>query len=417
MKPRLQLLALATLLFLLRAVAPPARAEPPPAPSFTGQWRTTYGTMALTQEGDRVTGTYTSEGAPCTLSGRVAEGRLTFSYQEPSTKGEGWFDLAADGRSFKGQWRPAGEVAWQSWSGRRVRERAVEAKGFDGAWNTSWGMMRLVQDGNRVHGIYAGEGGSRLAGELKGGRLTFEYQEPEAKGAGWFELAADGDHFHGGWTPAGGAQESAWDGARVTPRPGRQWLVVLEARWEESLAEREYAFGDMLRPFFARLPNVEVRHRYFTDEHSLAKWCSEVAYLVEPVVLLIATHGTPEGIEVGGHTIGARSIVQSLRYARSVQLLHFSSCLAMKDRMAVEILRGLGKDAAFPISGYTTEVDWSASAILELMYLDLQFAHEMTPEEAAGQLAQLLPFSGAKRVPGAPFESAGFRIIRPEEVK
>jgi hypothetical protein len=54
-------------------------------------------------------------------------------------------------------------------------------------------------------------------------------------------------------------------GVRVAPVPGRKWLVVLEAHYENNLAEQEYSFGQMLKAFFARTPEVQVRHRFFHD--------------------------------------------------------------------------------------------------------------------------------------------------------
>jgi len=191
----------------------------------------------------------------------------------------------------------------------------------------------------------------------------------------------------------------------------------VEARWEGSLAEREYSFGDMNRAFFARTPNVEVRQRFFNDEASLGHWCKETAFLAEPVVLAIATHGTPEGVVVNGRTIGAKAIAENLRYAKNLELLHFSSCLIMKDRLSTEIVKALGQSCRFPISGYTTSVDWAASAVIEFMYFDLILSRGMAPDAAAKAVVKLMPFAGDRRVAESPFDSAGFRIVRPEEVK
>ena len=55
--------------------------------------------------------------------------------------------------------------------------------------------------------------------------------------------------------------------------------------------------------------HVEVRKRSFHDTRYLVKFCKEVKYLAEPVVLLIASHGTPKGISVGGEIIGYNMLV------------------------------------------------------------------------------------------------------------
>src|SRR5215217_5225547 len=78
------------------------------ADGFAGSWDTTFGPMTLTQTGDKVSGSYVMDGERSTIEGRVAKNRLTFRYQEPAVGGEGWFELAADGKSFRGKWRESG---------------------------------------------------------------------------------------------------------------------------------------------------------------------------------------------------------------------------------------------------------------------------------------------------------------------
>jgi hypothetical protein len=129
-------------------------------------------------------------------------------------------------------------------------------------------------------------------------------------------------------------------------------------------------------------------------------------------VLVLATHGSPRGVEVGGRTIGAAALADSLRYAGDLRLIHFSACLTMKANLADELAKGM-PGRAVPISGYTTVVDWAASAVIEFMYFDLVLCRGMRPKEAADQLRKLMPFAGDKDVPGTPFKSAGFRILLP----
>src|SRR5947209_11314302 len=143
--------------------------------------------------------------------------------------------------------------------------------------------------------MYGPGGAATIDGKIEAKRFKFTYQEPIVAGEGWFEQSADGKGFSGKWRANGQSAWAEWKGKRVEPVAGRTWLVVLEANWENDLSEQEYAFGTMLRAFFARSPRVQVRHRYFTDAASLSKWSKEVAYLAEPVVLVIATHGTPKG--------------------------------------------------------------------------------------------------------------------------
>src|SRR5262249_13296296 len=178
-----------------------------------------------------------------------------------------WFELAADGKTFSGRWREDGQTAWGAWKGERVAAAKVPAPaaGFAGLWQTTYGRMRLTEAGGRVQGIYGPGGASTIDGKLEGKKLVFRYKEPRAAGEGWFELAADGKGFTGKWKEEGRGGWADWRGRRVDPAPGRVWLVVLEANWENDLTQQEYQFGTMLRAFFARSAHVQVRHRFFTD--------------------------------------------------------------------------------------------------------------------------------------------------------
>ncbi len=368
---------------------------------FSGRWSTTYGPMDLTQEGDRVHGTY---GGQAFLKGAVQNGRLVFHYQEPDAAGEGWFELARFGK-FTGQWRAHGNPHWAGWQGER---------GFDGIWETTYGPMRLFHHDDRIHGFYEGVGMASLEGRLDGDRFAFHYQEPTAAGEGWFTLADDGLSFRGQWRPQGGARWGDWGGRRVRPVAGLKWLVVLEAHWQKSLAEEEYAFGHMLREFLARVGHVQVRHRFFPNEAGLEKWCRELRYLAEPTVLVIAAHGNDQGLMAQGQPIGPRVLVDTLPWAENLVLLHFSACLMLADGPSGTIARALCDLGRFPVSGYATSVDWAASAILEFTYLDLILARGLVPEAAAEQVPHLLTFAGEPDLVTTVYPGTGFRFWPPK---
>ena len=217
----------------------------------------------------------------------------------------------------------------------------------------------------------------------------------------------------GKWRPDGSKDWGDWNADRIRANPRITYLVVLEARWEENLGQQEYAFGDMLKAFFDRVPSVQVRRRALSDANDLQRWCREVSLLAEPVVVCVASHGNSEGIQVGGRTIKPEAIADSLRYADNVQLLHFSSCLMMKNQLAERVMKRLGDQAKYPISGYTTSVDWAASAVIEFMYFDLVLVRRMPPQKAAQQIKTLFPIAGSKPVAGAILSPAGFRILAP----
>ncbi len=285
---------------------------------FAGRWFTTFGAMELTQEGQNVQGTYGRSGS---IQGTVEGSQLMFQYTEPGETGDGVFTFLRHGK-FAGEYTPDGGFQSRPWEGLR---------GFDGIWDSSFGRLRIIQNENGAVGFYEGVGAATLEGTIQEGRLVFRYQEPRAQGEGWFDLGPDGLSFAGEWRADGAPYWQAWAGRRILPTPGLTWLVVLEAHWQRSLADNEYAFGHMLREFFARLENVKVRQRFFHDEASLRHWCRELLYLPEPAILLIASHGTPEGLSVHGKTINTSDVVLGLEYADNLKLLHFSSCLLMHD--------------------------------------------------------------------------------------
>jgi hypothetical protein len=193
---------------------------------------------------------------------------------------------------------------------------------------------------------------------------------------------------------------------------GLVWVVVVEAHWQHHLTEREYAYGFMLREFFARVARVEVRHRIFTNEEGLATWCRELCYIPEPVVLVLASHGTAEGLSAHGRTISPATMADSLRYADSLMLVHFSACNLMQEGAAVEALHA---QAHYPISGYTTAVDWGGSALVEFTYLDMILSRGLAPAQAAEQLVRLVTFAGDDAPPGSAYRPLGFRILLPGE--
>lgn len=370
--------------------------------TFAGRWHTMFGPMDLRQTGNAVEGVYRWNNRDSRIWGQVEGNRLHFHYQEPGVVGgEGWFELVRPGR-FEGQWREEGQELWGPWIGER---------GFEGIWNTSFGLVRLVQEGERVIGFYEGLGSSTIDGSVDGEVFSFRYQEPNAAGDGRFTLAEDGMSFRGEWKPDGGAVWQPWAGYRLWPQPGRIWLVVLEAHWQRHLMDQEYSFGSMLKEFFARVPGVHVCHRFFNNEAGLRRWCRDLMYNPEPMVVSIATHGTLQGLAVHGETVSPTALSETLRYADNIKLLHFSACLMMQEGPGMEIVRELRRHARFPISGYTTSVDWAASAIAEFTYFDLILGRGLSPEEAAEELPRLLTFAGERGVDGARYPAAGFRLL------
>ena len=383
-----------SLLFVM-LLCPVAAAQPVADADFSGAWDTTYGFLEIQQEGQTVAGTYTYGGGS-TIAGTVAGARLTFRYTEPTATGEGWFDIGPSGDSFSGSWHEDGSADWYPWTGTRTGNRpgTVETSGFDGLFDSTYGRLRLSTNGDGITGSYTYGGGSTIEGTIEGNRLSFRYQEPTVAGHGWFELSDDESAFSGQWQGDGTSTWSEWTGQRVVPESGTTWLVVLEAPWETSLAENEYAFGDMLRAYFERMPHVQVRHRRFYDKVDFMRAAGELAYLAEPVALVVASHGSSGMLTVNADTISPSDVGAALSLAPNVFAIHFSSCEIMVADAATQIHGALPEGRYLAVSGYATSVDWSASALIEFLYLDLILGRGMSPSRAAEAVRQELLFAG-----------------------
>ena len=375
---------------------------PPPATpaltEFAGQWATSFGPMTLSQDGNRITGNYGRDGTECTIAGTVAQGRLAFDYKEAVEQGSGWFRLRRPG-CFVGEYLAEGgwprPRPWYGW------------RGCDGLWDTSIGRVHLVEQGGRVQGGVEHDETARLEADPEaGGRFRFRVEGGRIKGGGVIEFEQQGYALGGEWVQDG-LPPQRLVGRRVLPHPGLTWLVVMEAHWQRALDENEFAFGRMLHELFARVPWTQVRHRFYADEASLARWCRQLIYLPEPAVLVNTGHGETSGLTVNGQPIAMPALVDALRLADCLKLLHFSACLVGQDAG-----QALGA-APFPVSGYTTTVDWAQSALTEFIYLDMILEKGLTPNKAAEQLLALVRFSGPDEQPGSPYRPAGFRFFEP----
>lgn len=407
---------------LRAADAPKAEGTKPPAANFAGTWETTYGLMQLEQKADAVTGFYGPPEQRNAITGTVKDGKLTFTYVEPNAIGEGSFELAPDGKSFAGKWRQNRfGPDWHSWQGKRAVKPAETEKDFAGLWATRFGKMRLRQTGGTVHGVYAFAGGSTVKGTLDPKdkkTVRFTYTEPTGEtGEGAFTLSDDAKSFTGSWKDDAGNGGKDWTGARIPREPGKTWLVVLEAPWEGGLADAEYSFGDMLRAFFSRTPQVKVRHRFFHDEADLRRWCAELAYLAEPVVLHISSHGTEKGITVGRDVINGKTLADCLKHAGDIKLLHLGTCLAMDGSLPKDLCTALAPAGHhFPVSGYSKVADWGGSAVVDFTYLELIFSRGQTPSEAVKQVREMVSFAGDRAGSGnaASIAPSGLVIYEPD---
>lgn len=286
---------------------------------------------------------------------------------------------------------------------------AGDVPDFSGTWETTYGTLVLFQEGEEVTGYYTLGGYSTVEGAVgPDGRLSFTYREPSASGEGWFDLLDGGMRLDGEWRPDGGGIWYGWEGVRAGSGTAPSlWLVVLEAEWQASLLEEEYSFGEMLEAWFARVPGVEVRHRFVHDPDDLAAFCLESSGLPGDLYLVIASHGTSSGIELASGTVSADEFVRALEPCRNLAMVHFSCCGIMAGRLPQAVLSSRDDwPEGFVVSGYTRSVDWAASGMIEIFYLNQILENGLPPSEAAASVLEDIDFSGTSST--ATMEGAGF---------
>ena len=279
--------------------------------------------------------------------------------------------------------------------------------GFEGVWESTYGILRLARESTKLTGSYTYASGSVIEGELDGRLLRGTYHEPSTRGDGvrgrfTFELAEDGQSFAGVWLAGEGApleladgEANRWSGRRVRGEPGRVWFVILEENWEASLREPEYSFGAMLRAFFERVPKVGVRHRFIHDRADLERFCADLAGLVEPVVLYVSAHGSSEGLSIGSEGISPEALGAALRNVGDLRLLHLGSCAVLSGDAPDRIRAAAGPGKSFPISGFVESVDWASSAIVDFTYMQLVLERDLEPSEAVAATRRMLTFANA----------------------
>jgi predicted esterase len=116
--------------------------------------------------------------------------------------------------------------------------RAADEQSFNGEWRTSFGIVNLKQTDNAVTGTYGTAGQFTLKGTIAGKKLTFEYQEGQAKGDATWTLDDSGHSFRGQFRIRGG-QAGNWLGWRPDPKAPKGKAANLSGLWLTDLGLME----------------------------------------------------------------------------------------------------------------------------------------------------------------------------------
>ncbi|MEM9367822.1 MAG: hypothetical protein AAGD07_17660, partial [Planctomycetota bacterium] len=131
-------------------------------------------------------------------------------------------------------------------------QKRTQTVRVSGLWETGFGPVRIAETGDRIVGAYLSGGHVVYFDASRDeNQLAFTYEEPNGTlGEAQFDFNRAGNRFTGQYREKGTKRWSSWNGSRVHAKPDRTWLIVLEANWERRLEDRQYAFGEMLEPYF-----------------------------------------------------------------------------------------------------------------------------------------------------------------------
>lgn len=214
-----------------------------------GIWTSTFGPLRLTSKGDRVNGIYRDLGV---IEARRSGNRIEGTFSNTGQVGRFLWLLSADEDEFFGRWGWGASgtlnepdiddvVEPDEWVGAKngadLSTDTARGRPWQGEWNSDFGKLHLVQNGNRLYGLYRDLGiiDGTISGPTAVGRFTNGGNE------GWFRftLSSNGDAFSGSYGWRENEEKGDWD-AKLDSRP----ISAVNDRYEIEQIDVPYAPGE-----------------------------------------------------------------------------------------------------------------------------------------------------------------------------
>lgn len=155
-------------------------------------------------------------------------------------------------------------------------------------------------------------------------------------------------------------------------------LVCLETYWNEKLFQSfsVKGFFEAMAPLLH--PPLMIAHRFVESEEGLAYYTKRPGGvmwrqrdLFDAPIYYLAFHGRPAAVTSTLGRISARRLCEAFEgYGGYRNLVYFAACSVLRgkqgERFAKDFLKKTGVRA---VIGYTTRVDWMASLVADMLFL------------------------------------------------
>ncbi len=186
--------------------------------SASGNFNTDFKEMTITQNGNRITGTYKYQNGR--IEGTLNGHSLTGFWYQDNGKGKMKFEFNSDFSEFTGKWGYNDAIPDSKWNGKRIggsnSGQAIvsdEVK-VSGVFSSDFNELTITQSGNQISGTYKYRNG-RIEGTLYGKTLTGWWYQDNGKGKFVFEFNNDLNGFIGKWGANDATPSGKWNGIRI----------------------------------------------------------------------------------------------------------------------------------------------------------------------------------------------------------